>query len=85
VSRLVSIHYKDPVLSEAGRRGAAKRWGPPIRVRLDDFAPDERAAIVAAIEAKRAAKAARNEKAARDVSTRAATTTEGTRNAASSE
>jgi hypothetical protein len=32
------------------------------RVRLDDFPPDESAAILAAIEAKRAAKAARAER-----------------------
>jgi len=37
----------------------AARWGVPRRVRLDDFDSDERAAILAAIEAKRAAKAAR--------------------------
>jgi hypothetical protein len=50
---------KDPVLVAAGHRGALARWGPPRRVRLDDFDPDERAAILAAIEAKRAAKAAK--------------------------
>lgn len=58
---------KDPTLSAAGKRGALKRWGPPIRVRLDDFDAPERAAILAAIDAKRAAKrriAERNPEAA---------------------
>lgn len=52
---------KDPVKVAAGAAGATARWGIRRRVRLDDFDPDERAAILAAIEAKRAAKAARAE------------------------
>lgn len=63
---MASSVSKDPVLVEAGRRGALKRWGPPIRVRLDDFDADEREAILAAIEAKRAAKAARAEASRED-------------------
>lgn len=50
--------------AERGRLGAEKRWGPPRVLRLDDFDPDERVAILAAIDAKRAAKAAREKAAA---------------------
>jgi hypothetical protein len=50
---------KDPVKSAAGKAGMLSRWGVPRRVRLDDFSSDERAAILAAIEAKRAAKSRR--------------------------
>lgn len=50
---------KDPVKVAAGKAGVAARWGVPRRVHLGDFDADERAAILAAIEAKRAAKAAR--------------------------
>jgi hypothetical protein len=55
----VSTDSKNPTLVEAGRRGALRRWGPPVRVRLDDFDASERAAILAAIAARRAAKVAR--------------------------
>jgi hypothetical protein len=43
---------------ESGLLGARRRWGPPRIVRLADFPADERAAIVAAIDAKRAAREA---------------------------
>ena len=56
------MSYSREKLSEAGKRGAEARWGPRIHVRLDDFDADERAAILAAIDAKRAAKAARAER-----------------------
>lgn len=56
---MVSALEKNPAKVAAGRAGMAARWGPPRRVRLDDFDPDERLAILAAIEAKRAAKRAR--------------------------
>lgn len=49
---------KSTVFVEAGRRGARNRWGPQRIIRLDEFPPDERAAILAAIEAKRAARKA---------------------------
>lgn len=49
---------KNPRLVDAGREGARRRWGVPRVIRLDDFDSDERAAIVAAIEAKRAARRA---------------------------
>ncbi len=52
---------KDPAKVAAGKAGMAARWGVPRRVHLGDFGPDERLAILAAIEARRAAKAARRE------------------------
>jgi hypothetical protein len=60
---------KDLVKVAAGKASAAVRWGVPRTARLDDFSADERAAIHAAIEARRAAKAARAE---RDPTTEAA-------------
>jgi len=82
MSGAVSVPGKNPTKVRAGACGAAIRWGPPRRVRLDDFDADERAAILAAIEAKRAAKAAkvRNEKAATGLETVAASG-EGTHDA----
>lgn len=53
---MAPIDSKDPVLAEAGKRGALKRWGPPKNARLDDFTPEERAVIHALIEAEREAK-----------------------------
>ncbi len=50
---------KDPVKAAAGRAGMFSRYGVPRRVQLNDFDADERAAIIASIEAKRAAKLAR--------------------------
>lgn len=53
------VRVRDPLSrSERGRRGAVSRWGPPRVVRLDDFDPEERLAIIAAVDARRAAKAA---------------------------
>ena len=49
---------KDPVKSRAGKAGMLARWGTPRIVRLDDFPPEERAAIIAAIDARRAARKA---------------------------
>jgi hypothetical protein len=74
---------KDPVKVAAGVAGAAARWGVPVRVRLDDFDPDERAAIHAAIAAKRAAKAVRAERetAAAEVQHPATAGREGTHDA----
>jgi hypothetical protein len=53
---------KNPVKVAAGKAGMVARWGVPRRVRLDDFTPDERAAILAGIDAKRAAKRVRAER-----------------------
>lgn len=50
---------KDPVRVESGRRGAEKRWSNPDNrrnVRLDELQPSVRAAVVALIEADRAAR-----------------------------
>jgi hypothetical protein len=47
-NRVLSI--KDPVFVEAGRRGAATRWGPPRRARLDDLSPAQRGLVLALIE-----------------------------------
>jgi hypothetical protein len=59
---------KSAVIVEAGRRGALRRWGPgPRAVRLDEFDADERTAILAAIDARRAAKAARHDKAPEEI------------------
>ena len=55
---------KDPVRVAQGKAGMLARWGVPRRVRLDDFDADERAAILAAIEARRQAKAARQAESA---------------------
>lgn len=52
---------KDPAKVAAGQAGATARWGVPRVARLDDFDSDERAAILAAIDAKRAARAGRLE------------------------
>jgi hypothetical protein len=54
---------KDATKVAAGLAGAAARWGIAKHVRLDGFDADERVAILAAIDAKRAAKTARIEKA----------------------
>lgn len=50
---------KDPAKVAAGFAGSLSRWGVRRVVRLDEFDADERAAIAAAIEARRAAKRAR--------------------------
>ncbi len=47
---------KDPVLSEAGKRGALKRWGPPKTIRVADLTPDQRRLVNALVEAARATK-----------------------------
>lgn len=57
------VRARDPLTPrERGMLGARSRWGERRIARLDDFDPDERAAILAAIEAKRAAKTARAER-----------------------
>ena len=45
---------KNPVTVKAGTVGAAKRWGPPRHARLDDLTPEQRALVLALIEAARA-------------------------------
>ena len=58
---MVSTATKDPRLVEAGRRGAARRWGDVGRVvRLSELDSPVRLAVEALIRADRAA---RNEKA----------------------
>jgi hypothetical protein len=48
---------KHPGRVEGGRLGARRRWGPPRVARLDELEPPVRAAVVALLEADRAAKA----------------------------
>jgi hypothetical protein len=46
---------KDPVLVEAGRRGARSRWGSEPRVvRIADLTPPQRRLVLALIAAARA-------------------------------
>ena len=45
--------------AQAGRLGAAKRWGPPRRVHLGDLTPEQREIVLAFIEAQRNASARR--------------------------
>ncbi len=49
---------KNPVLVEAGRRGAERRWGPRRVVRLDDLTVEQRRLIMALVDAAKAAKVA---------------------------
>lgn len=51
---------KDPVLVEAGKRGAEQRWGPPRRVHIGDLTPDQRRLVLALIDAQRLANSARD-------------------------
>ena len=46
---------KNPVLVEAGKRGAEKRWGPPgtRTVRLGDLTPAQRRLVLALVDAAR--------------------------------
>jgi hypothetical protein len=46
---------KNPVLAEAGRRGAERRWGPPGTrvVNLGDLSPAQRRLALALIDAVR--------------------------------
>ena len=48
---------KNPVLSDAGRRGARRRWGEQRVLRLDDLEAPYRRAVLALIAAAEAAKA----------------------------
>ncbi len=48
---MADAHPKDPVLSEAGKRGAKIRWGEQPRiVRLDELSPNERRLVVELVE-----------------------------------
>ena len=38
---------------ERGRMGAARRWGPPRVIRLDDLAPEQRAFIAELVDVAR--------------------------------
>ena len=49
---------KDPRKADAGRLGARAKWGPPRIARLDDLTPEQRAVVLALVEAARSAKAA---------------------------
>lgn len=42
---------KSPVLVEAGRRGARRRWGAQRIVRLDSLTPEARRLVLALVEA----------------------------------
>ena len=46
---------KNPVLVEAGKQGALKRWGPPgtRTVNIGDLTPPQRRLVLALIEAAR--------------------------------
>jgi hypothetical protein len=54
---LAAVSYSKRLSAvEAGRHGAAKRWGPGRRtVRLDDLTPDERRLVLALVDGARAA------------------------------
>jgi hypothetical protein len=43
--------------ARAGALGARKRWGPRRVVRLDDLTPEQRAVVMALVDAAKAAKA----------------------------
>lgn len=47
---------KDPKKVKAGQAGMRSRWGPPRIVRLDTLEPPVRMAILALVDADRAAK-----------------------------
>ena len=49
---------KDPLKVRAGQISAAKRWGTPATVRIDDLNPAVRQAVLALIRANEAARAA---------------------------
>ena len=49
-----AVDVKNPVFVESGRRGARVRWGPPRHARLDHLTPEQRALVLALIEAARA-------------------------------
>jgi hypothetical protein len=68
---------KNPVKVRVGKLGAAARWGPRRRFRLDELEPSVRAAVLALIEADAAAK-----KAAADQDPATAGVDGGTRDAA---
>jgi hypothetical protein len=50
---LLHVDHVDPVLSEAGRRGARSRWGPPRHARLDDLTSEQRRLVLALLDAAR--------------------------------
>lgn len=51
------VRAREPISrQESGRRGAQKRWGEPRNVRLTDLQPATRKAILALVEADRAAR-----------------------------
>jgi hypothetical protein len=45
----------DERLVQAGRRGAARRWGPARRLHLGDLTPERREIILRMVEAERRA------------------------------
>ena len=47
---------KNPVLVEAGRRGAERRWGLRRVVRLDDLTSEQRRLVLALVDAAKAVK-----------------------------
>ena len=42
-----------PAAVKAGQRGAARRWGPPRIIRLDDLAPEQRLFVLELIDVAR--------------------------------
>lgn len=44
---------KNPKRVEAGRKGAAKRWGEPRVIHIGDLTPAQRRLVLALIEAQR--------------------------------
>jgi hypothetical protein len=63
------------VFVEAGRRGAARRWGPPRVVRLDSLNADERRLVLAMVEAAKGAATSDHEVTAQEVRRDGANTT----------
>ena len=51
------LSTKNPVLVDAGRRGAEKRWGQPKSVRIDDLTPEQAHLIRLLVDAARQSKA----------------------------
>ena len=47
----MSGQTKNPVFVESGRRGARKRWGEPVTVRLDQLSAPQRRLVLALVEA----------------------------------
>ena len=53
----MALAVKDSLKVRAGQFGAAKRWGTPVTVRIDDLHPAVREAVLALLRAGKAASA----------------------------